>query len=346
LKKTNLKEMYIVRYADDFKIFCRHHNHAKRIFSAVQKWLLERLNLEISPGKSKITNLRKGYSDFLGIKMKVRPKGKMVGRNKKKDRFVAVSHLADKAKNKILYEVKRHIKVMQKPNPNEGHVFVNDYNAYVMGVHGYYNCATRCCKDFSEIAFLSRSALKNRLNPRRSKARESLPAYIEKHYGKSQRIRFVYDKPLLPISYVRHVKCFQFKELSIYVQADRQLVHEKQKAVSPNILRHLLSHPVQGRSMKYNDNRLSLFVGQYGRCFVTGEILAVRQIHCHHKKPVKLGGDDEYANLVILNKDVHRLIHATNEFTIAQYLQQLNLTSSKLAKVNRLREQAQLTPIL
>ena len=179
LKKTRLKEVYIVRYADDFKIFCRHHNHAKRIFAAVQKWLLERLSLEISPEKSKITNLRKGYSEFLGIKMKVRPKGKMIGKDSKKDRFVATSHLADKARSKILHEVRRHTKLMQKPVANEGHVFVNDYNAYVMGIHGYYCCATLCSKDFSEIAFRSRSALKNRLTPRRRKPKEPLPAYIQ-----------------------------------------------------------------------------------------------------------------------------------------------------------------------
>ena len=163
--------------------------------------------------------------------MKVRPKGKMIGKDSKKDRFVATSHLADKARSKILHEVRRHTKLMQKPVANEGHVFVNDYNAYVMGIHGYYCCATLCSKDFSEIAFRSRSALKNRLTPRRRKPKEPLPAYIEKRYGKSRRIRFVYDKPLLPISYVRHVKCFQFKEQSIFVEEDRQFIHAKQKAV-------------------------------------------------------------------------------------------------------------------
>lgn len=346
LKKTRLKEVYIVRYADDFKIFCRHHNHAKRIFAAVQKWLLERLSLEISPEKSKITNLRKGYSEFLGIKMKVRPKGKMIGKDSKKDRFVVTSHLADKARSKILHEVRRHTKLMQKPVANEGHVFVNDYNAYVMGIHGYYCCATLCSKDFSEIAFRSRSALKNRLTPRRRKPKEPLPAYIEKRYGKSRRIRFVYDKPLLPISYVRHVKCFQFKEQNIFVKEDRQFVHAKQKAVSAETLRHLLTHPVQGRSVEYNDNRISLFVGQYGRCFITGELLAAWQVHCHHNKPKSFGGGNEYKNLVIVEKDIHRLIHATSEATIAACLQLLNLKSSQLMKVNRLREQAHLAPIL
>ena len=36
---TNLKEVHIVRYADDFKLFCKNYNHAKRIFEATKKWL-------------------------------------------------------------------------------------------------------------------------------------------------------------------------------------------------------------------------------------------------------------------------------------------------------------------
>lgn len=74
--------------------------------------------------------------------------------------------------------------------------------------------------------------------------------------------------------------------------------------------------------------------------------MAEWQIHCHHKKPRTIGGGDEYANLVIVSMDIHKLIHATNEATVGVYLQRLNLKNSQLAKVNRLREQAQLVPIL
>lgn len=48
---TNLKEMFIVRYADDFKIFCRDHKSAFKIFEGVKKWLKERLHLEINKEK-------------------------------------------------------------------------------------------------------------------------------------------------------------------------------------------------------------------------------------------------------------------------------------------------------
>ena len=60
--KTTLKEMYIIRYADDFKIFCRKRSDADKVFIAVKQWLKDRLSLEISEEKSKVVNLKKNYS--------------------------------------------------------------------------------------------------------------------------------------------------------------------------------------------------------------------------------------------------------------------------------------------
>ena len=39
--KTDLKEMYIVRYADDFKLFCRDYATAKKVMCATKLWLAE-----------------------------------------------------------------------------------------------------------------------------------------------------------------------------------------------------------------------------------------------------------------------------------------------------------------
>ena len=58
MRRTNLKEMYIVRYADDFRIFCRTKDEAERTMKAVTQWLMERLHLEVSPTKTKIVNLQ------------------------------------------------------------------------------------------------------------------------------------------------------------------------------------------------------------------------------------------------------------------------------------------------
>lgn len=44
--KTELKEMYIVRYADDFKIFCRDYVTATKVMYATKLWLEENLHLQ------------------------------------------------------------------------------------------------------------------------------------------------------------------------------------------------------------------------------------------------------------------------------------------------------------
>ncbi|HEV6424052.1 TPA: group II intron reverse transcriptase/maturase, partial [Streptococcus pneumoniae] len=101
---TTLKEVYIVRYADDFKIFCRNRNEAERTFKAVKLWLKERLNLPISEEKSQITNLRKKSSEFLGITLK------LVSKN---NRLVCFSHIASKAKKRIKHQLKQQMKLIQ-----------------------------------------------------------------------------------------------------------------------------------------------------------------------------------------------------------------------------------------
>jgi RNA-directed DNA polymerase len=97
MKSTNLKEIWLVRYADDFKIFCRDLKTAQNIFRATEKWIKERLSLEISPEKSKITNLRKNHTEFLGFKLMVKPKNK---------KFVCQSRMCDKAKRNTIKKLK------------------------------------------------------------------------------------------------------------------------------------------------------------------------------------------------------------------------------------------------
>ncbi|MGL5686779.1 MAG: reverse transcriptase domain-containing protein [Vagococcus fluvialis] len=100
---TKLKPMYIVRYADDFKIFTNNRSNAEKIFKASQLWLEERLKLPISTEKSKVTNLKKEYSEFLGFKLKARKKG---------TKRVSETHIADKALKNI--KLKQQIKTIQK----------------------------------------------------------------------------------------------------------------------------------------------------------------------------------------------------------------------------------------
>ncbi len=87
MKRTQLKEGFIVRYADDFKILAKDVRSAQKWFFAAKSYLKERLKLEISPEKSKVINLKKNKSEFLGYSLHVVPK---------KKKWVCRSHISDK----------------------------------------------------------------------------------------------------------------------------------------------------------------------------------------------------------------------------------------------------------
>ena len=114
-------------------------------------------------------------------------------------------------------------------------------------------------------------------------------------------------------------------------------------ALSNNIIMRM---PTYSNSAEYADNRISLFSAQWGKCAVTGdEFSHIGEIHCHHKLPRHLGGDDSYGNLVLIKDAVHKLIHASNTETIHKYMDLLQLDSKRLAKVNNLRQLASMQPI-
>ena len=112
------------------------------------------------------------------------------------------------------------------------------------------------------------------------------------------------------------------------------------------MLRLLMNHPVANQTIEYNDNRLSLYCGQRGRCAITGQELCFGNIHCHHKVPKSKGGGDEYSNLVLVTESVHRLIHATTAETIEKHMRKLSLCDNQLQKLNELRRLANIEEIV
>jgi len=334
LRKTRLKECYIVRYADDFKIFCRKHSDAVRLFAAVKAWLKERLNLDISPEKSKIVNLKHNYSNFLGFRIKVH-KGK-------KNQYVVISHIAPKALQKIKYTAKEKVKAIQHSSDDMAeYAAVNNYNSYVMGIHDYYCMATAANPDMQTLAYEIKISIKNRLQERvKRRTDQAIPHYAEQ-YAKSKEIRFIGQTILLPVGYIQHHPPIHKKKIiNKYTPAGRAEIHKNLESVDMGILHFLMRNPIADASIEYNDNRISLYVAQKGACAISKEPLTVEQIHCHHKTPVSLGGGDEYANLIIVHERVHKLIHATKSETISAIMQTLQLKPAQLKKINQLRKQA------
>ena len=340
LRKTQLKEMYIVRYADDFKIFCRKRSDADKVFIAVKQWLQDRLKLQISEEKSKVINLKKHYSEYLGFKLKAVKKG---------NKYVVHSHMRDKAVQKVTDELIEQVKKIQKPKDNRQSIMeICKFNQMVEGIQNYYQYATHVNIDCSKIQRAISTVITNRLKRRVKKKGMTNRKHILKRYGDSQQLRFVDGYPLVPIGYVQ-TRNPMYKKLSIckYTIEGRQEIHKNLKFDEYVlwVMEQLQYSYTSTDSIEFTDNKISLYAAQYGKCAVLGVVLDIDDIHCHHKLPKKLGGKDNYQNLVIVHQDVHRLIHATQAGTISKYLYTLKLDKQQISKVNKLREMVGNEPI-
>jgi group II intron reverse transcriptase/maturase len=334
LRKTKLKECYIVRYADDFKIFCKRHSDAVKLFEATKAWLKDRLELDISPEKSKIVNLKHEYSDFLGFQIKVHK-----GKNNK---YVVISHISPKALDRIKDTAKEKIKAIQHSSGDADEFKgINDYNSFVMGIHNYYCMATAASSDIQRLAFEIKISIKNRLQERvKRRNDQAIPEYA-KRYSKSKEVRYIGKNILLPIGYIQHHPPIHKKKLvNKYTVEGRAEIHKNLESVNMTTLHILMRNPIMSATVEYNDNRISLYVAQQGKCAITKEPLFPDEIHCHHKKPKSLGGGDNYANLIILHERIHKLIHATQKETISAIMQTVQLNKQQLEKLNKLRKSA------
>ena len=338
MRRTNLKEMHIVRYADDFRIFCPTKDCAERTLIAVTQWLKERLRLDVSPEKTRVVNLNKHYSEFLGIKMRLR---------QKKNKQIVQSRVSEKAVKRITAEAKRKIKDIARPpkGMTEARAILN-YNAFVMGEHEYYQMATGVSVDFRDISYQVSRTMKRLGDRLKKEPKEKIGGAIVDRYGSSKLIRYIKNLPIAPISYVR-TRGPKYKNPLIqkYTPEGRARIHEN-LAFDTRMLHALLRQEVHSQSAAYADNRLSLFCAQYGKCAVTGQVFeTLGDIHCHHKLPLAMGGKDNYQNLILVRESIHILIHATSEPTITKYLSQLALNKKQLAKLNKLRKEAGNPPI-
>lgn len=331
-RASELKEVFIVRYADDFKLFCNNYTDANKVFIATKDWLKVRLKLEINEEKSGVVNVRKHYSEFLGFKLKAKKKGK---------KYTVSSHVSNKALKSAEKKLIDTIKRIQHPkNPRDAYLSTCYYNSLVIGLHGYYQYATCVNLDFAKLQHKLDRRFINRLGHKLKRDGTLTEGYIKRKYGNSKMIRFINGQPIIPLGFVKTKDAMHKKRnVNKYTVEGRAEIH-KMLGLDLSILRRMMNQEYVNQSIEYMDNRISLYSAQLGKCAVTGKMLEYHEIHCHHKVPKEQGGTDTYDNLIIISKEIHILVHATAEDTIKYYLNTLNLTPSMLNKVNTLRKLA------
>ncbi|PWS23361.1 hypothetical protein DKP78_13415 [Enterococcus faecium] len=132
------------------------------------------------------------------------------------------------------------------------------------------------------------------------------------------------------------------ESINKYTPEERSEIHSNLKKIPEwklKWLRETISCNERA-TIEFDDNRLSKFVDQNGKCSITKQELSMTEVHCHHKIPWYVSKNDSYENLIILSKDVHELIHLKDMDIILAKLSNLNLTKTQLKKVNEFREMA------
>ena len=106
------------------------------------------------------------------------------------------------------------------------------------------------------------------------------------------------------------------------------------------VLHDLMRNPVEGESIEFNDNRLSLYSAQKGKCAVTGNQMETEEVVCIRKIPKEQGGTDKYSNLLLVCRKVQELLYIRDTDTFIVEMGKLNLDIKRSEKLLKLRSLA------
>ena len=331
-KHTRLKSGFIVRYADDFKIMCSTYEEAQRFYHSTVDFLNKRLKLEISPEKSKVVNLRKNSSDFLGFKIKVIPKGKT------KHGYVAKTDMNQKA----LKKAKTNLKLKVKDIVRHTTTFqIARYNLAVMGMQNYYCAATNIYNNLTEVSY----ALLPTTRVRFKKIAKLIPfeTTSQDFQMKTTGIRpqtkiiMIADTSLLPINGVKHKNPLNFsQDICNFTEHGRSKIHEEIALVTKGEIQILLKHKDTTKSVEFNDNRISVFIAQQGNCYITNRRHSPTDMVCIYKNITETDRD-KYQNLVFVEIPISKAILTESVQQAKMWLMNYGLSSQQKKKLNKIR---------
>ncbi len=340
LENKKNKGIRFVRYADDFKILSPTYSIARNMLDKTTRWLEKRLKLQVSEEKTKIVNLKRNYSEFLGIKLKI---------TKNKGKIKIKSHMNDKAIESSKEKLKKQIRIVKKSkgNPKTMNNKIDKYNSQVMGIQNYYNMASLISEDLSFINYIQLQYIyRNFKDVLSFNKKNDTNNYIENTYSKIGLLPYIRGKPIIPIGYVKYSKAkYKGNKVNYFDGKNRELFHKELKIENIFVLWNILKNPYYDETVEFNDNILSKFCGQYGKYAITNQtIYNFKEIEIIRKNN-KLY-DNKYNNLIIVNKQIKKLLTIEKVDDIIE-MERLTVGTNieQLGKINKIRKENNLSLI-
>lgn len=333
LESKKNKGIKFVRFADDFKIFCPNYAVAKDMLIKVTKWLNNRLKLEVSKEKTKIVNLKRNNSEFLGYRFKLKKKG---------NGYKIVSNMKEKAIENFNNEAKKQVRKIKKYKNNDKKLFVeiDKFNSLVRGIHNYFNYATKIKYNISRTSrVISRYIYVN--------FKEVL-TYIEEKpkwdiinvkHGEDYKIKIpcIRGKPLEVIGNIS----YNFKQYrgnrNFYDPNSRKLFHKKLQIENEFMIGIILKYPYMDETVEFNDNVIPKFCEQLGKFRFTEKcIYDMRDFNVVRKVN---NGSDKYDNIIIVNNQVAKLLKIKGDDIIENDRYKKGIKMEQLVKINLIRKE-------
>ncbi|KEI83928.1 group II intron reverse transcriptase/maturase [Clostridium botulinum] len=349
LKKTKLKPFYYVRYADDWVLITNSRENANKLKYKIKKWLESNLKIELSEGKTKITNMKKKAIKFLGFDIKTGKKSTFG--------YTTISSIDEKRLKLKMKDLQKDIRRLRVYiNDNDTINKINKINSIIRGIVQYYEWATRVNvqlkKYDNSIVYTCYKALKkNKKNAKWVSA------------NKVNNLISIHDKYTTQIPTTEYMDsqigitrlCFsKFKKTSKKNQKETPYsiegreIYQKRMKKKPLIERadELFNNKLSGiiayhrqntiYNFEYYLNRPYAFNRDKGKCKICGCDLVASNLNTHHINPyLPITEVNKVNNLASVCVECHKLIHSSKPIEIKKIEKKINKYRSYLKQNNK-----------
>lgn len=367
-RQLGRQPVFLVRYADDWVIFCKSKEHAEKVLNHLKKYFKHKLKLELSEEKTVITDLKESRMKFLGFEIELGKPRLEIGRtgNKKQhDSYARILPNMKKVRSKVA-EILLNIKRLKTTEDNhQKAVLIEKANSKIVGLAEYYKIAVWTeifdsldNKIFKSCHYTWKSFSRNQNNGKvntvmkRFKDLSNRPARHEGYTKQTHAIEV--EGQWIGICMFSHTPSVNPKnfnqEMSPYTPKGRGLYQAESNKKLPLARQPLYDNDVDifrlakantkhkdPKRRKYNFeyymNREYAWNRDKGKCKICELDILPSDLHTHHVDPnLPLDEVNKVPNLASMHRKCHELVHGVEMHTEAKVNKKIERYRAKLNK--------------
>jgi len=285
-----ISQRTIIRYADDFVVFCESREDAQKSVDLLQRWMKYR-GLSLSDEKTKIVHLKEGF-DFLGFNI----------RHYQVTNTATGWKLLIKPSKESMQKIRDKLRqVWQQHKSQNVDALIGKLNPIIRGWANYFRIG---------VSFEAFSSLDNWMHHREK--RYALRMHPNKtDEWRNQRYWGKLNEGREDCWVFGNVQSGNYLLKFRWTNIDRHVLVKGKSSPDDPSLKKYWQQRYKAKASELNASSQKIAKKQNYRCPVCSESLFNgEEIHTHHLIPRHQGGKDTYANLQLMHLFCHQILHA------------------------------------